>query len=139
MNNNKFIRLGGSSDTFRKENTVSLQSKLSKDQINEYLKDYIKVSSKNLAKNVEEIPLNTHLRYFAIDDYGNKLFRLGGYLKKKDELGRYIVLSNKDNKTWSVTLNKCILYRKICGSDYKKLLDEFNLLKEHTKNLYKKR
>ena len=132
--NNKFVRLGGSSDTFNKENTVSLQSKLTEEQINEYLKDYIKVSSKNMLENVRKIPLNTHLRYYTIDQYNNRLFRLGGFLKKIDDMGRYIILCNKDNKTWSVNLNKCILYRKISSNDYFQLLKEFNILKEYTKN-----
>ena len=90
-NNNKFIRLGGSSDTFNKENTVSLQSKLTDEQINEYLKDYIKVSSKNMVDNVRKIPLNTHVRYYTIDKHGNRLFRLVVFFKKVDEMGRYIV------------------------------------------------
>ena len=135
--NSKFIRLGGSSDTFNKANTISLQSKLTDDQINEYLKEYLKVSSKNMVENVKSIPINTHIRYFTIDNNGNRLFRLGGFLKKVDQMGRYIILSNKDNKTWSVNLNKCILYRKISSSDYFQLLHEFNVLKEYTKNHFK--
>ena len=131
----KFIRLGGSNDSYSSENKQPLQQNLTQDEIDEYLKDYLKLSSKNLFEKVKEIPLNTHLRYYSVKENGEKLFRLGGFLKKVDPNGRYIILANKDNKSWSVNLEKSVLYKKITSTDYFNLLHDFNVLKDYlTKN-----
>ena len=49
--------------------------------------------------NIEDVPLNTHIRYVTMNK-GNQRFCLGGFLKKKND-SRYVVLSN-GKFTWSV-------------------------------------
>lgn len=88
-----------------KKPNETFQMKLSNDEINEKLKDYIKID------NVEPSLIDYHIRYFIIDSNNEKHFRIGGYLINIDDKNRYIVLSNGKNK-WSVQLNNSILYRK---------------------------
>jgi hypothetical protein len=70
--------------------TDSLQTNTA---MQEKLKKYIRV------ENIDDVPLNTHVRYVTIKD-GIQRFCLGGFLKKKDD-SRYIILSN-GKFTWSV-------------------------------------
>ncbi|AYV79754.1 MAG: hypothetical protein Faunusvirus46_5 [Faunusvirus sp.] len=103
------------------------QDKMTKEEIAEALQGYIKVNS------VDEIPLSTPVRYFTeeIKDGKRKMkFRLGGTLFKKDEQGRYVVLSN-GKKTWTVQTENAIFYKKLSDSEMKDIFDkEINALKE---------
>jgi hypothetical protein len=70
--------------------TDTLQNKKS---MNEKLKNYVQVDD------VEDINLNTHVRYVTLTKEGKQRFCLGGLLKKIHP--RYVVLSN-GTFTWSV-------------------------------------
>lgn len=114
-----------SRDTQYKKTTKSYQEKLSPDEIKEKLEEYKQVD------NIDDIPLNTHLRYFMIDiKTGKKSFRLGGFLTKiQDE---YVVLSN-GNLSWSVQKKNNIFFQKMTFEDLK---DE--LIEKITKKFEKK-
>ena len=58
----------------------------------------------DLMKNTNNIPLNSHIRYFNITDDNQKQFRLGGYLKKVDLDKRYCVLTN-NKQSWCVKIS----------------------------------
>ena len=48
---------------------------------------------------IDDVPINTHVRYVTLDKDKKQLFRLGGLLKIVDP--RYVMLSN-GRHTWSV-------------------------------------
>jgi hypothetical protein len=86
---------------------TTYQETLSNEEIAEKLKNYKKV------KDINKIPIGTHIRYFTNHPTTNKnIFRLGGSLNKLDPQGRYITLSNS-SLNWSVQLNSSILYHKM--------------------------
>jgi len=94
----------------RPQNTY--QSKLTETEIEDKLKMYQKIENVN---EIAKIPLGTHIRYFSIVKENNKKikkFRLGGFLEKKDDYDKYIILTNK-NLSWSVDTQNSILYRKL--------------------------
>lgn len=122
--NNKTIRLGGANDNYIRP-SKTYQQNLNDNQIKEKLMEYKQI---DLLKNKNNIPLNSHIRYFNITDNNQKQFRLGGYLKKVDVDKRYCVLTN-NKQSWCVNLDKSILYKKIDYNDYKSLLDENMKLK----------
>lgn len=101
-----------SRDTNYKQTEKPYQQTLSNEDINKKLIDYKKVKSNDIFK----LPLNTHIRYFTINQKtGEKSFRLGGFLSKIDE--RYIVLYNNNNQSWSVQLSNSIIYKKLSPND----------------------
>lgn len=123
-NNNKIIRLGGSDDKYIRPDTT-YQDNLNENQIKEKLSEYKEINLLN-----EDCLLNSHIRYFTINDYSKKKhFRLGGFLKKIDKDKKYIVLTN-NKQSWCVNLDKSITYKKIDYSDYKLLLEENNKMKK---------
>ena len=63
-----------------------------KKSILEKLKDYEEV------RDIEKVPVNTHIRYIVLQN-GKSKFRLGGFIKKIFD--DYLVLSN-GKLTWSV-------------------------------------
>ena len=78
------------------------------DEIKQFLEDYEQVD------NINEIALNTHLRYFSIVTTGKKKekkFRRGGMLVKNDPKQPFIVLSN-GTSSWSVQKDNSDFYRK---------------------------
>ncbi len=128
----------------------TLTDKLTKDEIQSKLEDYIEV------EDIGTIPLNTHLRYFTekIDEKTkkkSKVFRLGGFLVNKSNYDKYVVLSNvpetgvinNNKKTWSVNTQKSIFYRKQSIDEIKEeyedeigeLHDEISNLKKELKKL----
>lgn len=84
------------------------KKKLSQDDINELLKNYI------LITDISMIPIETNIRYFKISANGNKEFRYGGKLTFKSK--EFIVLQSK-RLTWCVQLKTAELYKEIKDSD----------------------
>ena len=99
---------------------ITLQDKLSQDEVNDKLFDYVEVDD------ISKVKLNTHIRYFILKTDAKtkkttKLFRLGGYLINKENANKYIVLSNGKN-TWSVQTLDTIFYRKL---DSQEIMDKY--------------
>jgi hypothetical protein len=89
----------------------SYQESLSNEEIKDKLKDYKRVDD------IKDVPLNTHLRYFVIDKKTKKhSFRLGGFLVRKDEPDKYVILSNNDI-SWSVNTQTALFFRKQSNDD----------------------
>ena len=85
----------------------SYQNKLSPKEIKEKLEEYKKV------EDISKVSLNSHLRYFTINEKsGEKQFRLGGFLTKIDSDKGYLILSN-GNLSWSVQLKDSIFFQKM--------------------------
>ena len=129
------------------------QSTLSDDEIVEKLENYEKV------KNIKDVALKTHVRYFITNENGEKLFRIGGFLLKIDEREnpRYCMLCNKlepngdlGGHRWSVQTNNATFWARISKYDQQKkeidrqneteeeLLNEIEKLKRKIKKLEKK-
>ena len=110
----------------------TIQDKLTPEEIEEKLDDYIEV------ENIQDVPLNTHLRYFSIvteRKKTRKIFRLGGFLINKNNYEKYVVLSNGTSK-WSVQTNKSIFYRKMNLKEIKENYeDEIEELRSKIKKL----
>lgn len=134
MNNFKTKRFS------KKENTTetSYQNNLSPKEIKEKLEEYKKIDDISL------ISLNTHIRYFNINQKtGEKQFRLGGFLTKMDIAKGYIILSN-GQLSWSVQIANTIFFKKMSFQELKeelvediskKYIDEISKLKEENKKL----
>ena len=120
--NNKTIRLGGANDNYIRPNKT-YQENLNENQIREKLKEYKRVDLLE-----DDVPANSHIRYFNITENNQKQFRLGGYLKKIDLDKRYCVLTN-NKQSWCVNLDKSVLFKKVDYQDYKLLQEENNKLK----------
>lgn len=115
----------------------NIKPKMSDDDIKDKLKEY------TLVDDITKVDIGTHLRYFTIDDKGNKLFRLGGFLNKVNFKDGYIVLGN--NKiTWSVQLKTSEFYKKMSYNEIKqkieikiksKYIKKLKLLQEENINL----
>jgi hypothetical protein len=90
----------------RENNVPSIQDKLTNEEIQEKLQNYIEVSD------IDAVPINTHVRYYVKQGQEYK-FRIGGFLKKKDNQ-KYVVLStspDQNGKTWSVNRATAEFYR----------------------------
>ena len=121
----------------------TIQDKMTEEEIEEKLEDYIEI------EDIFKVPLNSHIRYYTLipgkDGEIKKAFRLGGQLKNKDNADKYIILSN-GKVTWTVQMETSILYRKMTleeiKEDYENIikdLEETNLqLKKDNKKLLKK-
>ncbi len=103
-----------SADTEYKKIGKSIQQNLSPDEIKEKLKEYIPLDT------IDETPLNSHIRYFSINN-GKKQFRLGGFLTKIDT--DYVVLSN-GKLSWSVQKKNSIFFKKMSYDELKEELIE---------------
>ena len=86
LKNSKYQKPVGGSITDNLQNTTAMKEKL---------KNYVRVD------NIDDVPLNSHVRYITWKD-GMQKFRLGGLLKKKEK--DYVRLSSKDYY-WSVQKN----------------------------------
>ena len=98
----------------------TIQDKLTPEEIEEKLEDYIEVD------NIQDVSLNTHLRYFSIitdKKKTKKVFRLGGFLINKNNYENFVVLSNGTNR-WSVQTKKSIFYRKQTLKEIKENYEE---------------
>ena len=109
--------------------------RLDDEEIADKLTDYVKVD------NIKDVKINTHIRYFLLevnkDGSITRKFRMGGFLKNKDNGETYVMLSN-NKTTWSVQTNQAVFYRKLSideiKEEYEKDLKELN---ELNRKLYK--
>lgn len=94
----------------------TIQDKMTEEEIDEKLEDYIEITD------IKKVPINSHIRYFTLipDDKGQlkKSFRLGGFLKNKDNADKYIILTN-NSVSWTVQIDTSILYRKMSIDEIK--------------------
>ena len=121
----RFITKRMSNDTYKKVGR-SYQDNLTPEEIKKKLEDY------KLVKDIDEIGLNTHLRYFTIDEKsGKKHFRLGGFLTKNEN--DYIVLSN-GKLSWSVKKNNSNFFQKLSNSEIKEEVEN-KLIKKYEKTI----
>ena len=142
---NKNITKRLSRDTNYKKTNKSYQDNLSPDEIKKKLEEYKQVD------NIDEVNLNSHLRYFSFNPKtGKKQFRLGGFLTKIDK--EYVILSN-GSLSWSVQKKNSVFFVKMNFADLKneliekiskkfekkieKLSEENQLLKETLKKVKK--
>jgi hypothetical protein len=101
------------SDTNYHRPKITLQDKLTYDEIKEKLKNYEKV------ENIVDLPLYTHLRYIEVKEVNGKKeykFRLGGYLINKKFPDKYLVLSNGRLK-WSVQVANTVFYKSLAKNE----------------------
>jgi hypothetical protein len=106
-------RLG---DDNYKKTGKSIQQALSPNEIKEKLQEYVQVDE------LDDVPINSHIRYFTVDKKsGKKQFRLGGFLTKNEK--DYIVLSN-GKLSWSVQKNSSIFFKKMAYEELKQELIE---------------
>lgn len=134
MNNNITKRL--TRDSGYNKQKKSYQENLSPAEIKAKLEEYSQVDS------IDDVPLNSHIRYFTVNlKTGKKQFRLGGFLTKIEE--EYVVLSN-GQLSWSVQKKNTVFFRKMSFQDLKDELKhkikksydiEINKLKEENKKL----
>jgi hypothetical protein len=123
-------------DTTYNKTKKSYQDNLSPAEIKQKLEEYSQVDD------IDEVPLNSHLRYFTINvKTGKKQFRLGGFLTKIDK--DYVVLSN-GTLSWSVQKKNNIFFRKMTFQELKEELtgkikknyeNELTKIKEENKKL----
>ncbi len=122
----------------------SYQDTMTAKQIAQKLEGYVEVID------ISKVATNTHLRYFSLrkDPQTGKVekkFRIGGFLKKKDQPDKYVVLTN-NTASWSVDTQKSIFYRKMKNTEVaqayeKKMKDirkENKKLKKELEKLQKK-
>ncbi len=122
---NRFITKRMSNDNYKKVGR-SYQDNLTPDEIKKKLEDY------KLVKDIDDVGLNTHLRYFMIDEKtGKKHFRLGGFLTKNET--DYIVLSN-GQLSWSVQKNNSTFFQKLSNSEIKEEVEN-KLIKKYEKTI----
>ena len=109
----------------------SYQDTMTAKQIAQKLEGYVEV------EDISKVSLNTHLRYFSlIQDKQtgkvNKKFRIGGFLKVKEQAEKYVILTNNTN-SWSVNTKKSIFYRKLKIEEVKDYYEK--KLKEYKKQI----
>ncbi len=122
---NRFITKRMTNDNYKKVGR-SYQDNLTPDEIKKKLEDY------KLVKDIDDVGLNTHLRYFMIDEKtGKKHFRLGGFLTKNEK--DYIVLSN-GQLSWSVQKNNSTFFQKLSNSEIKEEVEN-KLIKKYEKTI----
>jgi len=89
----------------------SYQESLSPDDIKKKLEEYKPV------EDIQKINLNTHVRYFTINNKtGEKQFRLGGFVTKIAP--EYVILAN-NNLSWSVQIKNTLFFEKMSFGDLK--------------------
>jgi hypothetical protein len=122
---NRFITKRMTNDNYKKVGR-SYQDNLTPEEIKKKLEDY------KLVKDIDEVGLNTHLRYFMIDEKsGKKHFRLGGFLTKNEK--DYIVLSN-GQLSWSVQKNNSTFFQKLSNTEIKEEVEN-KLIKKYEKTI----
>ncbi len=123
---NRFITKKISNDKNYKKVGRSYQDNLTPDEIKKKLEDY------KLVKDIDDVSLNTHLRYFTFDEKtGKKYFRLGGFLTKNEK--EYIVLSN-GQLSWSVQKNSSTFFQKLSNNEIKEEVEN-KILKKYEKTI----
>lgn len=134
----KLEKLG--KDNTYKRPTKTFQETLSLDEISNKLQGYEKV------EDINEVPLNTHIRYFISQGDGDKVFRLGGFLHNKQNADTYIMLNNGKN-VWSVQVENAIFFKKLSHKEEidsihknykKKLLQKDQIIKKMAEYIHSK-
>jgi hypothetical protein len=105
-----------STDSYKRP-ILTYTDKLTRDEINNKLDDYIEVKD-----GFKSVPEGTHIRYFSKVNKTYK-FRVGGTLINKKGLPDYIVLSN-GKKSWSVQMKDTIFFKKISILEIKRVYIE---------------
>jgi hypothetical protein len=122
--------------------TYTMQDKITKEEIDIMLEDYIEVDD------IASVTRNTHIRYYTViieNNKAKKVFRIGGELKFVSDDKVYVILANGDSK-WSVQTKNTIFYRQLSifeiKQEYDDILDEYEAelleLKKINRKLYKK-
>ena len=130
MENNQQLIGGKKQMNYQK----SYQDTMTAKQIAQKLEGYVEVTD------ISKVPTNTHLRYFSLrtDPQTKKVekkFRIGGFLKKKDQSDKYVILTN-NTSSWSVDTKKSIFYRKMKNTEVAKQFEKkIKDLKKENKKL----
>lgn len=90
----------------KKPGQISLQDKLTKEQIDEFLVGYKQID------NVKSLALGTHVRYFTNVEGEENKFRFGGYLYRAEPDEEFVVLVG-GMKSWCVTIKNAIFFYKV--------------------------
>ena len=117
----------------------TLQDKITEDEIEEALKDYIECDD------ISKIPIGAHLRYFitTTNKKGNteRKFRFGGFLKNKDNCDKYVILTN-NTISWSVQVDNTTFFKKMnvdeIKEEYIKVIEEKHQIIKSLKKEIKK-
>lgn len=129
-----------SKDTSYKRPKVTKTEQLTAKDISDKLEGYVQIDKKE----IPDLEIGVHMRYFNKDADGNQQFRSGGFLKNKDNWKKWIILSNGKN-SWSVQTDGAIFFKKMTRDEetedihkmYKKKLAEkdeiINKLKKYIK------
>lgn len=118
----KFFKKLASSNNNRSEHTF--QSRLTPDDIRDRLKGYVRVD------NINDVSIDTHVRYFVTEPDNSQRFCLGGFLS--DKTGKEYVILNNGNNSWCVQRKTAIFYKKMTKQEeidaickkYQRKLDE---------------
>ena len=102
---------------------VTYTDQLTKEEIEDQLKEYIKVD------NIKNVRLGANIKYFTLIK-GQYKFRIGGKLRSIKGLPDYITLTNGRN-AWSVQLKNAILYREMTLKEME--LEYDSIIKERDK------
>jgi len=112
--NKKTVSISNDKKYTRPKHTM--QDKITEEEINDILKDYIECDD------ITKIPIGTHLRYFitTTNKKGDteRKFRFGGFLKNKDNCDKYIILTN-NTISWSVQVDNTTLFKKMSTEEIK--------------------
>lgn len=133
----KFTKKIGSDPAYKRPKKT-MQEQLTAEEIAEKLQGYERVDD------INEVPINTHLRYFTTEKDGTQVFRMGGFLQNKQNADKYVYLSN-GKISWSVQTDKTIFFRKLSHTEeidalhrhYKKKLAEKDIQIEKFKRFIK--
>jgi hypothetical protein len=121
-----------SRDTSYQRPKKTYQDKLTPDEIEEKLEEYIKVDD------INKVALNSHMRYFTLNDKtGKKEFRLGGFLTNRDQSDKYVILSN-GTISWSVQTQNSIFFKKMTIKELKQEYEDKIETLENENNKLKK-
>lgn len=105
---------------------ITIQEQLTAEDIEDKLQGY------ELVTDVKNVALNTHVRYFSTAKDGSQIFRMGGFLRNKENADTYIILGN-DSVTWPVQMATSVLYRKLSHKE------EIEAIHKHYKNKLKEK
>lgn len=122
----KFVKKIGADATYKRPK-VTYQEALTSDEIKEKLEGYKKIES------FDDIAINTHIRYFTLDENNEYLFRTGGFLLNKTNADKYVILSN-GKVSWPVQVESSIFYAKISHKEQIDALKEMYMKKLREKD-----
>ena len=66
---------------------------------------------KLIGSNIHELKLNDKIKYITIEPDGTKIFNKGGNIRSITS--NYIVIQRDNNFSWTIDLNKVLIYLKI--------------------------